>query len=176
MLRTAGAVTLWDRDWPKERRLVVSATARRTLLTQLDADLAWLESVRVMDYSFLLGIEPPSAAEPEHEHEPELELCADTTTELMTGSGPQGQACSASTWTGRHVLRGVDGTCLHIGVIDLLQMWTKGKRIEGWAKGLRSPKKHGGNSSEVDEVSAVAPDRYRERVQQWVETIIVAPE
>ena len=53
--RPAGQVTLWDLDWPAERRVVLPAAARAALLEQLGRDLAVLEAANVMDYSLLLG-------------------------------------------------------------------------------------------------------------------------
>ena len=95
MRQTAGCVTLWDLDWPEERRIAVDAEQRARLLRQLDQDLAWLERMRVMDYSLLLGVEPPPLATVE----------------------PVQQA-------GRYHFVGHDGQRYHIGLIDMLQHWT----------------------------------------------------
>jgi hypothetical protein len=52
-----GAVTLWDLDWPVDRVITTTAEVRGSMLRLLERDLAWLQSVKVMDYSVMIGVE-----------------------------------------------------------------------------------------------------------------------
>jgi hypothetical protein len=226
MLQTAGAVTLWDLDWPPERRIGMvrgggggggggddddddapqeQQLTRDGLLRQLDSDLAWLESVKIMDYSLLVGVEDPPSP------------------------GSALPTIEAAQLAGRCHFVAQDGRRYHLGLIDLLQYWSGvgpctcvcpragmlctlgtgsrrispaigraheggfigccavylgGKQIEGWAKGLfgsrkkkkkftASPSSPSSAAAAHPEVTAVAPDVYRQRLMDWVQTIIV---
>jgi hypothetical protein len=60
-----GAVTLWDLDWPEDRVITTTPEKRASLLGMLDRDLAWLQSVNVMDYSIMIGVEAAKQSEAE---------------------------------------------------------------------------------------------------------------
>ena len=57
-----------------------------------------------------------------------------------------------------------------LGVIDLLQIWHIGKQVEGWFKGFFSKK------ADSADVSSVAPDRYRARMQAFAGRLLVPGE
>lgn len=158
--RTAfGALLLKDNNLPAS--LIICGPMRRAgLLAQLLSDTAFLQKHRIVDYSLLVGIRArvrmggPSAAVTAEQSQ-----STESTKALRSADGGM---LSVPIYDGD--AKQAREETYYIGIIDILQPYTRGKQIENFAKGLVTDK---------HKISVVPPEEYAQRLCMLVERITV---
>ncbi len=115
-------------------------------LRQLSEDCKFLEAHQIMDYSMLLGIQKANDQKPgEDAQDPAF---------FIFHYGIPGEVNGKP-----------NGFKYYFGLIDILQVWTLRKKLEGKLKGLIFPK---------DQLSSVDPALYSSRFQAFLKQQILA--
>ncbi|KAK4535130.1 hypothetical protein CDCA_CDCA04G1155 [Cyanidium caldarium] len=133
--------------------IAIDRRLRSRMLNQIDIDCLFLESVRIMDYSFLLGLhrlERPAvtaAAQPLTAH----------AIQTATGSKPRGS------WIG--VTAHGELVRIFFGVIDILDRYNAEKQLEHWWKARML--------CLDDSISVIEPNSYAQRFRNFLEAAFV---
>eukprot|EP01104_Vermistella_antarctica_P000634 TRINITY_DN10783_c0_g1_i1.p1 TRINITY_DN10783_c0_g1~~TRINITY_DN10783_c0_g1_i1.p1 ORF type:complete len:476 (-),score=81.14 TRINITY_DN10783_c0_g1_i1:208-1635(-) len=179
-----------------DRTIDVGKKAAVDLLDRIANDVAFLEAHNIMDYSLLVGIhDAPLEKLLEKERKRKNKLVKKrfgpaTAVELFAGKSPRKMSDSAlksqsvmgrlfgrkkmkdlrvgpAPWNGVCCER--NGTQYYLGVIDILQSYTVGKWFESKLKAVWTFVADEQNN----EVSSTDPERYRERFQEFLTSIVV---
>ncbi len=166
MKRTAfGALLLKDNDLPPQ--LVICGPMRRAiLLAQLRSDTLFLNSLAVVDYSCLIGMRSriftKDYAGVTHHGTADTQLTGEAKdAECLFASDGGLLSLLIYAENDAHTVR---EDVYYLGIIDVLQTYTPGKRIENFAKGLLMDKHR---------ISVVPPDEFAERLCKLLERISV---
>jgi hypothetical protein len=164
--RTAfGALLLKDNDLPPQ--LVICGPMRRAiLLAQIRADTSFLNSLAVVDYSCLIGMRSRIFTKDHPGVTYHGQIDAQLTGEAKDAEclfATDGGLLSLLIYAENdaHTVR---EDVYYIGIIDVLQTYTPGKRFENFAKGLLMDK---------HSISVVPPDEFAERLCKLLERISV---
>lgn len=125
-------------------------------------DVAFLQSMHLMDYSMLIAIERAQ------EHDSELQLEAESLLTLAEShnSGYSKRSRRFRARAEKHIFEH-DGKILHISIIDYLQKWNCNKKGERLYKTLVLRK-------DPDRLSAIEPETYARRFRHFMESQVFA--
>ena len=140
-----GAELMKDNDLPP-CLIDCSAALREMLLSQLEADTQFLEQLSIVDYSLLVGVRAGGAGNG-----------SDCSSDC---NGAQGDRRNVSVIC---ISNGDSATTFYLGIIDIFQQFTAGKRMEVFAKGLFRDR---------GEISVVPPQDFAQRLLALVSRIV----
>ncbi|KAF6002592.1 hypothetical protein F1559_000051 [Cyanidiococcus yangmingshanensis] len=131
--------------------IAIDRRLRRRMLNQIDMDCLFLESVHIMDYSFLLGLH-------RMETSTNAPMSADT---RRTPADPSDK--TSNSWVG--ILRSGEQVRLFFGIIDVLDRYNTEKQLEHcWKARILCLQ---------DTISVIAPSSYARRFRNFLEKAFV---
>jgi hypothetical protein len=131
--------------------IAIDRRLRRRMLNQIDMDCLFLESVHIMDYSFLLGLQYVDTSA-------NLPVSAESWRRLR-----ERDARHANSWVG--LLENGEEARLFFGIIDVLDRYNAEKKLE-----------HFGKAHLLclhDSISVIEPSSYARRFRRFLEKVFV---
>jgi 1-phosphatidylinositol-4-phosphate 5-kinase len=138
------------------RRVFHLGPSRTAIIAQLKADVQFLQNRKLMDYSMMIGVHNCDALGTcckvrRAKEAKTIKKCGEVEARLLYGIRTTDSADLQDTTIGSET-----DSVLFLGVIDLLQEWTLGKKAEAFVKSNIM-------NRDEDGLSAVNPERYAER-------------